>query len=162
MVVTEGPLLTSQHGAYVLHTGLVRLHALMLMDTPTRPGNHMHVRTHTQRNNTFCFSTATIIRERASMLCYTSIVSPVSARYNTNDCVCVSFFSCCSYYIDLHRHTTHLCVFIFENQIGACFILGKKPRSSSNSEMPYLIVSTSALKNADVDTICEFFSWTRR
>jgi hypothetical protein len=122
---------------------------------------YARLRTHMQRNNTFCFSTAAIIRERASMLCYTSIVSPVSARYNIDDCVCVSFF-CSSYYIDLHRHTTHVCVFFFENQIGACFILDKKPRSSSNSEMSYLIVSMSALKNADIDTICGFFSWTRR
>ena len=42
--------------------------------TPTSPGNHTHPRAHTQICNAYCFSTATIIRERASMLRYTHIV----------------------------------------------------------------------------------------
>ena len=62
--------MTSQYGAYALHAGLVRLHALKRIDTPMRPGTHMHARTHTHRpvsnRPTYCFSTATMIRERAS------------------------------------------------------------------------------------------------
>ena len=42
MVITEGPQMTSQHGAYALHAGLARLHARMRMHTPTRPGTDMH------------------------------------------------------------------------------------------------------------------------
>jgi hypothetical protein len=66
--------MTSQYGAYALHAGLVRLHALKRIDTPMRPGTHMHARTHihTQRpvsnKPAYCFSTATMIRERASTL----------------------------------------------------------------------------------------------
>ena len=66
-VETEGPQMTSQYGAYALRAGLARLYALMRMHTPTYP----HARTHTQTNNTF--STAPMIRERASVLCYTYI-----------------------------------------------------------------------------------------
>jgi hypothetical protein len=72
MMENEGPQMTSQYGAYALHAGLSRLHALMLMHTPTRPGTHMHVRTrmhvHRQTSNTHCFSTATMIRESFSKL----------------------------------------------------------------------------------------------
>jgi hypothetical protein len=35
--------MTSQYGAYALHAGLARLHALMHM--PTRPYTNMHART---------------------------------------------------------------------------------------------------------------------
>jgi hypothetical protein len=63
--------MTSQHGAHALHAGLGRLHALTRKHTPTRPGAHMHAHTHacTPRpiNNTYCFSTATMIRERVSV-----------------------------------------------------------------------------------------------
>ena len=44
----------SQYGAYVLHAGKARLHT--------------HTRMHTQICNTYCFSTATMIRQHASML----------------------------------------------------------------------------------------------
>ena len=46
VVETEGPHLTSQHGAYALHAVLARLHALICMHTLTRPGTSMHARTH--------------------------------------------------------------------------------------------------------------------
>jgi hypothetical protein len=46
MVDTEGPQLTSQHGAYALHAGLAKLHAPTLILTATRPGNHTHAQTH--------------------------------------------------------------------------------------------------------------------
>jgi hypothetical protein len=36
MVETEGPQMTSQYGAYALHAGLSRLHALLHMHTPRR------------------------------------------------------------------------------------------------------------------------------
>ena len=71
---TEGPQMTSQYGAYAFRAGLARLCARMRMHTPTSPGTHMHARTHTPINNTYCFSTATIIRESTSLLRYTYIV----------------------------------------------------------------------------------------
>ena len=73
--------MTSQYGANAMRAGLARLQARMRMHThtPTRPGNHTHARTHahtcTHRpiSNTYCFSTAIMIRERTSMLRYTYI-----------------------------------------------------------------------------------------
>jgi hypothetical protein len=69
--------MTSQYGAYALHTGLPKLHARMRMHTFTRTGTQMHsrtrARTHKPISNTFCFSTATTISERASVLSYTYI-----------------------------------------------------------------------------------------
>ena len=50
MAETEGPQMTSQHGAYALHAGLARQRALMRMHKPTRPGTHMHARPLTQTN----------------------------------------------------------------------------------------------------------------
>jgi hypothetical protein len=47
VVETEEPQMTSQYGAYPLHSGLSRLHALMRVHTPTRPGTHMHALMHT-------------------------------------------------------------------------------------------------------------------
>jgi hypothetical protein len=46
MVETVGPQMTSQYGAYALHARLPGLTARMRMHTPTRPGTHMHERTH--------------------------------------------------------------------------------------------------------------------
>ena len=68
--------MTSQYGVYALHAALARLHARMRMHTTKRSGTHMHARTHAQACtlcNTYCFSTAIIIRERASVLRYTYI-----------------------------------------------------------------------------------------
>ena len=67
---------------YALRARLARLYAHMRMHMPTRPGNHMHARTskhtHTPICNSYCFSTATIVRERASLLRYTDIACLVS------------------------------------------------------------------------------------
>jgi hypothetical protein len=51
VVETEGPQMTSQYGAYALHAILTRLHALMRMNMPTRPGTHMHACTDQGHNN---------------------------------------------------------------------------------------------------------------
>jgi hypothetical protein len=56
---------TSKYGAYALHAGLARLHARAHV-----PG-YPRARTHRPISNTYCFSTATVIRERASVLSYT-------------------------------------------------------------------------------------------
>jgi hypothetical protein len=42
MVKSEGPQMTSQHGAYALHAGKARLHARTRMHTPMRPGTRTH------------------------------------------------------------------------------------------------------------------------
>jgi hypothetical protein len=44
-MVTEGPQMTSQYGAYALRAGLPKLYARMRMHSPKRPGIHMHTRT---------------------------------------------------------------------------------------------------------------------
>ena len=61
MVEFEGLEMTSQYGAYELHVGQARLHALTRMHTPPRAHTHSH--THTHKCNIYCFSTAKIIRE---------------------------------------------------------------------------------------------------
>ena len=48
VVETEGHM-TSQYGAYALRAGLARLHALIRMLTPTRPGTNMHAHARTHR-----------------------------------------------------------------------------------------------------------------
>ena len=53
--------MTSQYGAYAWHAGEARPHARMRMNTPTRPGIHMHARTHRPIFNTYRFSTATMV-----------------------------------------------------------------------------------------------------
>jgi hypothetical protein len=83
-VETEGPQMTSQYGTYALHAGLVRLHACMRMHAPTRSCTHIqsrkhaHACTHRSISNTYCFSTATMIRETASMLRFTYIACLVN------------------------------------------------------------------------------------
>ena len=58
----------------------IRLHALMRMQTPTYP----HARTHRPISNAYCFSTATMIRERASLLRYTRTY--IACLVKTNFC----------------------------------------------------------------------------
>jgi hypothetical protein len=67
---TQGPQMTSQYGAYALHAGLAWLQALTRMHTLTRPQARMQTQayTHWPVSNTYCFSMATMIRERASLL----------------------------------------------------------------------------------------------
>ena len=57
--------------------GLVRLHALLRMYTPTSPDTHMHARTHRPIIHAYYFCTAVMILERASMLLYRYIVPVV-------------------------------------------------------------------------------------
>jgi hypothetical protein len=78
VVETEGPQMTSQHGAYALRAGLARLHARLRMETSTRPGTHMHARrrkhAHTGQYVIFtAFPQQQWFRERASILRYTHI-----------------------------------------------------------------------------------------
>ena len=65
---TEGPQITSQNGAYALHARQARLYARTHMHTTTRLGKYTHARAHKPISTTYCFSTATMIRERASVL----------------------------------------------------------------------------------------------
>ena len=65
--------MTSQYGAYALHAEKARLHSRTLMHL--RSGARARARTHRPISNIYCFSTATIIHERASMLRYTYIAS---------------------------------------------------------------------------------------
>jgi hypothetical protein len=71
MVETEGLQMTSQYGAYALHAVFARLHAHA--HTPWHP----HTRTHTEISNTYCFCTATMIREGASLLRYAYMAAVV-------------------------------------------------------------------------------------
>ena len=86
VVETEGPQMTSQHGANALHAGKARLHARPLMHTPTGPDTHPHARTHARANrplsNIYCFPTATMIHEYAAMLRYTYIACLVFVLFN--------------------------------------------------------------------------------
>ena len=82
IVDTEGPEITSQHGAYALRAGLVRLYARMRPHTPTRSGTHMHARTgkhaHTgQYVILIAFPQQQRFRQRASVLRYTYLPCPV-------------------------------------------------------------------------------------
>ena len=60
IVVTEGPQIMSQHGAYASRAGLARLYAHMRMHAPMRLGTHTHAPTrkhaHTYQPicNTYC------------------------------------------------------------------------------------------------------------
>ena len=71
VVEPEGPQITSQYGAYELHAGKARLHARTRMSTPTRTSTHTDA--HEEISNTYCFSSATRIRESASKLRYAYI-----------------------------------------------------------------------------------------
>jgi hypothetical protein len=81
LVESEGPQITSQHGAYAVPAGLARLHARMRMHTLTRPGTHRHARTHRQISNTYRFSTATMMSKRAWMLTLYKVVQIWPGRF---------------------------------------------------------------------------------
>jgi hypothetical protein len=72
------------------------------MRTPTCPGTHAHACTHRPISSTYCFSTATMIRERASVLRYTYIVCLVSSRLysltKTDSSVCTVGSSLVNYF----------------------------------------------------------------
>jgi hypothetical protein len=75
LVETEGPQMTSQHGADMLRAGLARLYARMRRHTPTRPGSHMHARTRKRAHTDqyvvlIVFRLQQWSRERASVLRY--------------------------------------------------------------------------------------------
>jgi hypothetical protein len=85
MVETEGPQMTSQHGAYALHAGLARLHARMCMHTSTSSRTHAHARTHTYTHKyviLIALPREQWLRERASVMWYTYVACLVS---RTND-----------------------------------------------------------------------------
>jgi hypothetical protein len=77
IVQEEQPQMTSQYGAYTLHAVLQRLHALIRMHTPTRPGTHIHAGTQAHAYQLImrtAFPQQQWFRERASVLRYTYIV----------------------------------------------------------------------------------------
>jgi hypothetical protein len=69
VVETEGPQMTSQYGAYALRAGLEKLYAR------TRKHAHRPI------CNTYCFSAATMLRTRASLLRYMYIACVVSFQF---------------------------------------------------------------------------------
>ena len=82
VVEPEGPQMTSQYGAYALDAGLASLHTRTRMPPP----GHARPRTPTDRpiSNTYCFSTAIMIRVRLSVLrcTYSSCVLRVNIYSN--------------------------------------------------------------------------------
>ena len=77
VVEPETTQMTKQYGAYALHAGEARLHVCTCPRSRTSTRTHAH--THTQICNTSCFSAATMIRERASLLRYTCIACVVNS-----------------------------------------------------------------------------------
>ena len=81
--------MTSQYGVYALHAGLARLYAHAHAHAPGYP--HAHTRTHTHTSKqSFCFSTATMISEHASVLRYAYIAPLVVLPYVLSLSVCLS------------------------------------------------------------------------
>ena len=75
--------MTSQCGAYALHAGLARLHALIRMHTPTRLRTHMHAHAHRPISNTYCFCTVTMIAK--ALQCYVMRTLPVLFKLTRNN-----------------------------------------------------------------------------
>ena len=92
LVEPGSPQMTSQYGRYVLHAG-----ARTCMHTSTRSGSHTHAptpaRAHTYTHicNTYSFSTASVIRERAWVLT-----------------LCVPCLSCCVF-----KFLVTVCVYVY-------------------------------------------------
>ena len=76
------------------------LHACTRMHTYMYPGTHTHTHPHTLISNTYCFSTATIIRERAFVLRYTYIACHVTF-------LCRCYFVCRLIYSLLKLYAVH-------------------------------------------------------
>ena len=62
--------MTSQYGAYALHGGTARLHALIRMHTPTRAGTNMHARTHKSVSNLQLFHCKNDSQKRLDVTLY--------------------------------------------------------------------------------------------
>jgi hypothetical protein len=77
MVEPEEPQMTSQYGTYALRTRLARLHELIRMQTPTRPGTHArtHACTHRQTRNTFFFYSNNDSRKLLNVTLYVHCLS---------------------------------------------------------------------------------------
>jgi hypothetical protein len=78
--------MTSQYGAYALHVGLARLHALTRMRMTTRPGTHTHVRTRTHEHTDQCVTRTAFPRQKwfhqcASVLHYAYIACLVCIKF---------------------------------------------------------------------------------
>ena len=85
IVLTEGPQMTSQYGAYAFRAGVARLYARMPMHTPMRPSTHIHARARKHAHTDQCvillaFPRQQWLRERASVLRYTYIACLVLFR----------------------------------------------------------------------------------
>jgi hypothetical protein len=76
MMATEGP----QYGAYALHAGKARLHSRTIMYTRPCIHTRTHARTNRPISNNYFFSTATMIRERPSVLRHTYIACLVCSE----------------------------------------------------------------------------------
>jgi hypothetical protein len=99
--------MTSQYGAYALRAGLARLHAQCACTRPrTRLSTCTHGRTHRPISNTYCFSTATMIR---------------NVTLNVH---CRSCLSCCNTGVCLLRDTS----IIYKYNSGHSKVLAKHSR----------------------------------
>jgi hypothetical protein len=77
LVETERPQLTIQYGVYDIQcwiSNAKRAHAQAHAYAPGHPHVYTRAYTHRHVSNTYCLSTARMIRERASVLRYTYIV----------------------------------------------------------------------------------------
>jgi hypothetical protein len=75
VVEPEGPQMATWRrvACWISKATLAQADASACAPTPTRTNAYARTRTHTQLCNSLCFSTATIIRDRASLLRYTYI-----------------------------------------------------------------------------------------
>ena len=112
MVETKGPQMTSQYGAYALHDGTARIHALMHM----HKNKHAHPCTHRPVSNTHFFfhhNNVTLhvfenhaSRRRVQTTCYPFVVD-YQASYSRNKKLAVRPLShkiacfCCLQYVSL-------------------------------------------------------------
>jgi hypothetical protein len=91
VVETDGQQMTSQYGAYALHAGLTRLHALCVR---TRPGTHARARKHTQTNNKFyllLFHSNNDTRTRLNGTLYAQCPSCLPLPFLEEDCPVIMY-----------------------------------------------------------------------